>query len=127
MKKTFKLTHPKIKYDRLVEAVRAEINKYLKRERNKELPKGVDFWDFDCKFGFTEDEAKVIHLAEIPKAIDEAAGKELASFYVEILAKSGVRTKKPKSEITETEIETESDVDADVDNPEMDESGVDEE
>ena len=95
MKKTFSLTHPKIRRDRLVEAVRHEVKKYLKRERNKKLPEGVDFWDFDCRFGHTEAEAKVIHVAEIGKAIDEADALQLESFYLEILAKPGRRTKKP--------------------------------
>ena len=54
MKKKFSLKHPKIKPARRVEAVKHEIRKYLKRERRKELPEGVDFWDFDCKFGLTE-------------------------------------------------------------------------
>lgn len=95
MKKTFELTHPKIKYARLVEAVKHDIRKYLKRERRKELPDGVDFWDFDCKFGDTEAEAKGIHLAEIDKCIDAAEAKHAMSFYVEILAKHGCRTKNP--------------------------------
>ena len=95
MKKTFELTHPKIQYARRVDAVKSEIRKYTKRERKKTLPEEVDFWDFDCKFGDTEAEAKVIHLAEVDKCIDEAVAKQLTSFYVEILAKPGHRTKKP--------------------------------
>lgn len=95
MKKTFKLTHPKIKAVRLFEGVKHDIRKYVKRERKKELPKGVDFWDFDCKFGPTEEEAKVVHLAEFGSRIDEAEKQQLESFYVEILAKPGHRTKKP--------------------------------
>ena len=98
MKKTFDLTHEKIKLPRMVEAARAEVNKYLKRERRKQLPEGVDFWDFDCKFGFTEAEAKVIHVAEITECINQVAQKELTSFYLEILAKKGIRKKKPKPE-----------------------------
>lgn len=96
MKKTFDLTHSKIKLPRMVEAARAEVNKYLKRERRKKLPAGVDFWDFDCKFGFTEAEAKVIHVAEITECINQVDQQELTSFYLEILAKEGRRTKKPK-------------------------------
>ncbi len=96
MKKTFELTHPKIKYPRLVEGVKNDVRKYIKRERRKELPADVDFWDFDCKFGDTEAEAKVIHLSEIDKCITDAEKRELKSFYVEILAKEGVRSKKPK-------------------------------
>jgi hypothetical protein len=94
MKKTFHLTHPKIKYPRLIEAVRHDVKKYIKRERNKTLPDGVDFWDFDCKFGNTEEEAKEIHLSEIGKCIDKAEEQQLESFYLEILAKPGHRMKK---------------------------------
>ena len=96
MKKTFTLVHPKIKYPRLVDAVRGDVKKYLKSERRKELPDGFDFWDFDCKFGPTAEEAKVIHVAEIGKCINAAEAEQLGSFYLEILAKATRRTKKPK-------------------------------
>ncbi|KZX01585.1 hypothetical protein JL49_04280 [Pseudoalteromonas luteoviolacea] len=91
MKKTFELTHPKIKLARRVEAVKYEIKKYLKRERNKTLPAGVDFWDFDCKFGKTEAEAQPVHVSQINKLIDQTQLENLTSFYVEILAKAGYR------------------------------------
>jgi hypothetical protein len=99
MRKTFILTHPKHKRPRLVEGVRHEVKKYAKRERNKKLPQGVDYWDFDCKFGHTEEEARVIHLSDISQCIDEVDKEELASFYLEILVKQGVRMKsdKPKA------------------------------
>jgi hypothetical protein len=96
MKKTFDLTHEKIKYPRMVDAVKNEIRKYIKRERRKELPEGDDFWDFDCRFGDTEADAKGIHLSEIDTCINDIANRELKSFYVEILAKPEARTKKPK-------------------------------
>ena len=98
MKKTFKLTHPKIKTPRLIEAVKHEVKKYLKRERRKQLPENVDYWDFDCKYGKTEQDAKSIHISEINKYIDEAESQQLESFYLEILAKAGFRIKKQKSE-----------------------------
>ncbi len=98
MKKTFTLTHPKIKYPRLIESVRHDVKKYVKRERNKVLPEGVDFWDFACRFGNSEEDAAEIHLAEISKCIDQVERQQLASFYLEILAKPGYRTKKPKQE-----------------------------
>ena len=56
------------------------------------------FWDFDCKFGNTEEDAAKIHLAEIGKYIDQAERQQLESFYLEILAKPGYRTKKPKQD-----------------------------
>ena len=96
MKKTFKLTHPKIKAARLVDAAKYEIRKYLKRERKKTLTGGADFWDFDCRFGHNVEEAKEVHWSKINKSIDEAEEQKLESFYVEILAKPGHRTKKPE-------------------------------
>lgn len=93
MKKTFKLTHPKIKTPRLVESAVSDVRKYIRRERRKELPKGVDFWDFDCKFGSTEAGAEVAHISELPKLMGKATEQALDSFYVEVLAKPGYRNK----------------------------------
>lgn len=91
MRKIFELTHPKIKPARVVEKVKHEIKKYLKRERRKTLPEGADFCDFDCKFGNNADDAEVIHLSEINKRVDLAEQAQLGSFYLEILAKPGYR------------------------------------
>ena len=89
MKKTFSLKHPKIKPARLAEAARCEVRKYLKRSRNRQRPEGVDFWDFDCRFGPTEAEAQAIDVADLPKAMMAAEAQNVESFYVEILAKAG--------------------------------------
>ena len=96
MKRTFKLTHEKIKSPRLVESAKYEVRKYIKRKRKKELPKGVDFWDFDCKFGTTAETAKKVHMAELTNYINDAEQKNLDSFYIEIEPTHGKRTKKPK-------------------------------
>ncbi len=96
MKKTFSLVHPKIKTPRLVEAIKFEVKKYIKRERAKALPEGVDFWDFTCRLGADEASSKTIHLSAIGEAINDAENKDLESFYLEILSKPGRRTKKPK-------------------------------
>ena len=94
MKKTFILTHPKIKFARLIETAKHDAKKYIKRERKKKLPENVDYWDFDCKYGHTEQQAKTIHVSEINKCIDDAEKLQLESFYLEILAKAGHRKKK---------------------------------
>jgi hypothetical protein len=96
MKKTFTLTHPKIKVPRLVEAIRHEVKKYIKRERGKTLPPKVDFWDFDCRFGVDEASSEVIHVSAINKFISQAESEQRESFYLEILAKPGYRSKKNK-------------------------------
>jgi hypothetical protein len=101
MKKTFQLQvegkHP----ERLLEAIKHEIRKYLKRERRRDLPEGADFWDFDCKFGLTEDTAEVVHLANVITCIDDAVANQAAQFYIEILAKHGVRAKRSGGEARE--------------------------
>ena len=99
MKKTFKMTHPKIKVPRLVEAIKYEVKKYIKRERRKSLPPDVDFWDFDCRFGADEASSEVIHLSAVNKSISLAEEKQFESFYLEILVKPGHRRKKPEDEL----------------------------
>ena len=98
MKKTFKMTHAKIKVPRLVEAIKYEVKKYIRRERKKTLPPDVDYWDFDCRFGVDEASSDVLHLSAINKSISQAELNQLESFYLEILAKPGYRQKKPKDE-----------------------------
>jgi hypothetical protein len=95
MKKTFPLTlegkHP----ERLLEATKHEIRKYIKRERRRVLPEGVDYWDFDCKFGASQDSAATVHLEEITALIDGAVKDGATQFYIEILAKHGHRKPAP--------------------------------
>ncbi len=92
MRKTFVLTHEKIKLARMVDAAKHDVKKYLKRERNKKLPEGADFWDFDCRFGLTQAQARPISLSQINKSIDEAEALQVESFYLEILARPGHRS-----------------------------------
>ncbi len=96
MKTTFKLDKPKVKLARQIESTKSTINKYLKRERKKQLPTGVDFWDFACKFGESSEDASSCHLEDLTKLIDQAEEKEQTVFYVEIVAKEGFRNKRKK-------------------------------
>ena len=96
MKKNFPLQIEGKNPDRVLEAVKHEIRKYLKRERRRDLPEGVDFWDFDCKFGLTQDSAEVVHLANLIERIDAAAKEAAPACYVEILAKHGIRVPRAK-------------------------------
>lgn len=97
MKKTFPLTSEKHQPARVVEQIKSDVRKYLKRERKKVLPEGVDFWDFDCKVGQGEAAPETKHVEEIVPAIDEAAAATAASVYIEILAKPGHRKGKEAS------------------------------
>jgi hypothetical protein len=95
MKKTFPLQiegkHP----DRVLEAVKHEVRKYIRRERRRDLPEGADYWDFDCRFGATEEAAEVVHLSALTGLIDGVAQAAGPQFYVEILAKPAQRKPKP--------------------------------
>ncbi len=113
MKKTFKLSHPKIKPARLVDSIKHDVKKYIKRERNKTLPETADFWDFDCKYGKTEEEAQDIHLSEISKCIDGAVSEELESFYLEMVVKEGNRQYKANLDDMDDELASDSDDDSD--------------
>ncbi len=94
MKKTFPLEHPRHKPARVIESIVSEIRKYVKRERRKKLPEGVDFWDFDCRVGSDSDSAESVHISAITDAIHQAPNNDWTCVYVEILAKPGHRTKK---------------------------------
>jgi hypothetical protein len=94
MKKTFQLQIEGKNRDRLLEATKHEIRQYIKRERRKALPEGVDFWDFDCKFGATPDVADVVHPAKLTELMDALAAGGGAAFYVELIAKPGHRQAK---------------------------------
>ncbi len=98
MKKTFKLSHEKIKRPRLVDAIKHEVKKYIKRERRRALPEGADYWDFDCRFGNDEASSEVIHLSEINKLISQAESEQLETFYLEIMVKPCQRKKRPDAD-----------------------------
>ena len=95
MKKIFQLTIEGKNRDRVLDAVKHEIRKYIKRERRRALPEGADYWDFDCRFGAARDNASVVHLSAITGLVDGVAKEAGDSFYIEILAKPGHRKVRP--------------------------------
>ena len=95
MRKTYHLNIEGKNRDRLIEATKHDIRKYVKRQRRVPLPEGVDFWDFDCKFGANADDATPIHFAELTEKIDALVQAGGDSFYLELLVKDGVRSFKP--------------------------------
>jgi hypothetical protein len=88
VKKIFKLTDEKKHEDRVLEAIKHEIRKYVKREKKKELSnKATMYWDFDCKIGATVEDAKVVTFEELIKALDAIKETNVKECYIEILAK----------------------------------------
>ena len=104
MKKTFQLNIEGKNRDRVLDAVKHEIRKYIKRERGRDVPAGADYWDFDCKFGVAAGTAQVTHLGNLTGLIDEVAKAGGDQFYVEILAKPGHRKAKPEGGLHEAVI-----------------------
>ena len=102
MKKTHPLTVEGKKPDRVLDALKHTLRQYVRRERNKPLPEGVDFWDFDCQMGLQVDTAHAVHVAELNKALDALALDGAAAVYVEILRKPGIRQSKPPAPADET-------------------------
>jgi hypothetical protein len=98
VKKTFKINIEGKNRDRVLDAVKHELRQYMKRERNKALPEGVDFWDFDCRFGLSQETAAGVHVANITALIDAAALDGADAFYLELIAKPGIRKTRPSAD-----------------------------
>lgn len=98
MKRTYRLDiegkHP----DRLLEASKHDIRKYIKRERGKTLPAGADVWEFDSKAGVDEASAQPVEFAGLIRAVDALVAAGNTQFYVEVVSKPGKRTPRPKAE-----------------------------
>ncbi|MFC5523085.1 DUF6172 family protein [Polaromonas jejuensis] len=98
MRKTYQLNIEGKNRDRLLEASKHDIRKYVKRERAKALPAGVDFWDFDCRSGVDEASAVPVSIADLIRSIDALLADGGAQFYVEVLSKPGHRTARPQGD-----------------------------
>ena len=105
MRKTYPLRPEGKNPDRVLEAVKHDIRKYLRRERRRELPEGTHFWDFDCRFGPSQDEAQVVHVATLIGELDTLAKTGAEHVYVEILARAAVRQPRPAGSPAQSEEE----------------------
>ncbi len=94
LKKTFNLQVENKNQDRTVESIKNEIRKYIKREKRKPLPKGKDFWFFDCKFAKDEETPEEIPFSDIIRFVNEAVETNSKTFYLEIETRAEERTKK---------------------------------
>ena len=102
MKKVFKLTDEKKHEDRVLEAVKNDIRKYVKREKKKDLPdKATMYWDFDCKIGASAAEVKEVVYEEFIKALDAVKATGAKEVYVEVMAKAMQKPLKVEDETEE--------------------------
>lgn len=88
MKKTFNLIHPKIKVPRVVDSVKHDIRKFLKKARSKPLPTGATYWGFDCKFGQSKETAVSVTPSSIMAGIDDLVANNIMTIYVDIMPKA---------------------------------------
>jgi len=97
LKKTYLLTIEGKNRDRLLDAAKHDIRKYVKRERSRPLPPGVDFFDFDCKLGGSETTSETLHFATLMASIDTLLKDGADQFYVEVVTTHGHRSARPQS------------------------------
>jgi hypothetical protein len=112
LKKTYQLTSEKKEPARVVEAIKNEIRKYIKREKRKELPEGMNVWNIDCKFAKDDAEPETIQFQDITKCIDEAVELNAKSIYLELLSNAIKKERKIEEVIIEDETPAENTEDA---------------
>ncbi len=102
MNKSYKLIEEKRNKDRVVESIKHEIRKYIKREKNKPLPKDVDFWKLECKISKNSDKLASIEFQNLIKTIDILVLEEAEILNIEILSFEGI--KKPKEIVAQDDL-----------------------
>lgn len=100
MKKTFPLSVAGLDPQRVIDGIKHDVRKYVKRERRKAVPAGADFWDFACKVGAARDTVGTKLLNEVNPAIDAVALAGASEVYVEILAVHGRHVRHPAAPLT---------------------------
>jgi hypothetical protein len=71
---------------RVVDSIKHEVRKYVKRERGKALPEGFDLWAFTCKVGATREAAAECALGDVSAKIDEVVNGGSTEVYIEVIA-----------------------------------------
>jgi hypothetical protein len=115
MKKTFPLQREGRHPDRVLDALKHELRKYMARERGRPLPPETDFWDFDCRFGASEETAQPLHPGELNRQLDALAQGGATQCYVELLAKPVRRKWEARAADAATDGPAQSPDDADTD------------
>lgn len=103
MRKTYSFQAEGRHPDRVLESVKHDIRKYLKRERRRDLPEGADFWDFDCRIGADKDSAEGVLLSALIGQVDAIAKGGATQAYVEVLARAAQRPPRPEGWVSKRE------------------------
>ena len=98
MKKVFTFNVENKTRERQLDSIKYEIRKYIKREKRKKLPEGVDYWKFECQFGQDAKSATAIDFLDITQHIDESFKNNSDAFYIEIIATQGIKEQKEQQQ-----------------------------
>lgn len=91
MKKTFPLQMPGRDDARVRDKIRHEVNKAVRRARQRPLPDGFDTLEFSCRVGLSEANAESQPLKEIAGIIDAVAATGATQIFIEILPVPALR------------------------------------
>jgi len=105
MKKNLPFQVPGNADERVLEAIKFEVRKYLKRERRKTFPEGFDQWNFNCKVGPDQETAVVVPVADIYTALEAVAKTGAPKVYIEILSAPGKRFPAAPAPVPATAVE----------------------
>ena len=97
MKKTFRLQESGKHPDRIIETIKHQLKKYLRREKKKKFQISNSFWDFECRFGADADNSKEVSFNEIIQLLDRAREDNWKECYIEIIAVAREKSLRDKS------------------------------
>ena len=86
MKKNFSLHAPRKADARVLDSIKHDVRKNVKRERKKPLPEGAGEWKFECRVGADQQTAEPVPLKDISSALDRVAAGGVDSVYIEIIS-----------------------------------------
>jgi hypothetical protein len=84
MKKTLPLQQPGKDDARVRDKIRHEVNKALKRGRQRPPAEGYRGWDFTARVGTSEAAAEAVALKEVAARIDAVAATGATQIYIEL-------------------------------------------
>jgi len=86
LKKIFKLREGDKHPDRIIEKIKHQLRKYLKREKKKKIQVTNSFYDFNCRFGKDKESSKEVSFNEIIQLLDKTREDDWRECYIEIVA-----------------------------------------
>ncbi|MDA8599942.1 DUF6172 family protein [Burkholderiaceae bacterium] len=115
MKKTFDLRVPGKQPDRLLDAAKNDIRKYIKRCRSRDLPAGTHFWNFACLLGADEATAQAVHPQQLTEAINTLVAGGATALFASIEPQATARVYKNVAEPWSPDAPTSSASDVEID------------